>query len=185
MKLQKPLIVILTSVAMTSAFAQKTVQLYHPGEDTHDQGISLRGWGSGTISQTDETFFVGSYSLRISTRSFFQGGIVNLEQPIDLSSEFTNKDDLLRFAFKVSDGSVVNGVRPEGLEAAEDFPEHPAVVRAAAVRASQAGQVAAARASRAGPAAVVKASQAGPAAVEEGPAVRPDRVRHRFSRTCV
>jgi hypothetical protein len=109
MKLQKTMIVVLASLSVTSAFAQKSIELYQPAESTKDQGISLKGWGSGTISQTDETFFVGSYSLRISTRSFFQGGSITFGQPSDVSTSYTNKNNLLRFTYKIADGSVQGG----------------------------------------------------------------------------
>ncbi len=76
--------------------------LYIANKGIKDQGIALKGWGSGTISETDETAFEGVYSLRISTRNYFQGGILNLASPVDLSTAAADKNNLLRFAIRSS-----------------------------------------------------------------------------------
>lgn len=81
------------------AFGQGS-SVYSPVKKIEDQGISLMGWGSGTISETDEAKFEGSYSLRITTRNLFQGGLIRFSRPVDLSSQAGDKNNLLRVILK-------------------------------------------------------------------------------------
>ena len=76
--------------------------IYIPNRKISDQGINLKGWGSGTISENDEVFVEGAYSLQVTTRNYFQGGMINLTKPVDLSSAFGDKNNLLRFAIRSS-----------------------------------------------------------------------------------
>lgn len=76
--------------------------IYIPNRKISDQGINLRGWGSGTISETDEVYVEGAYSLQVTTRNYFQGGMINLAKPVDLSGAFSDKNNLLRFAIRSS-----------------------------------------------------------------------------------
>ena len=98
---------LLASAVTGSAFAQSAV-LYQPARDIKDQGLSLKAWGSGTISETDETAFQGTHSVRISTHNFFQGGILGFSNPMDLSKEFNSKTNLFRLTFKLADASVMS-----------------------------------------------------------------------------
>src|SRR3569832_1411426 len=77
------------------ASAQGTI-LYAPVKVIKDQNISVKGWGSGTISETDETAYEGVHSIRIASRNFFQGGIISFGTPINLAQDFDNKANLLR-----------------------------------------------------------------------------------------
>lgn len=92
----------------TIAFGQVTA-LYSPVRSIADQGISVRGWGSGTIGEADEVAYEGTHSIRVSTRNFFQGGMISLGNPVDLSAPFSDKNNLLRFAIKVADLSLTIG----------------------------------------------------------------------------
>jgi hypothetical protein len=83
--------------------------LYNPVREIKDQTISVVGWGSGTISETDETAFEGTRSIRISTRNFFQGGKLTYGTPIDLAAQASNRNNLLRIVYKPADGSTVLG----------------------------------------------------------------------------
>ena len=87
----------------------QTSSLYSPNRNVQDQGIALKGWGSGTISQTEETAVDGVYSIRVSTRNYFQGGIITFAEPKNLSSDFQNKTNLLRIAVRVADSSQTLG----------------------------------------------------------------------------
>jgi hypothetical protein len=82
--------------------------LYHSGETAKDQGLLLKNWGSGTVSQTDEASYDGAYSIQISTRNYFQGGIVGYASPIDLGGKFEDKNNLLKITFKNSDETTRN-----------------------------------------------------------------------------
>lgn len=68
--------------------------------------MTLKNWGSGTISQTDEAALDGAYSIEISTRNFFQGGILSYEKPVDLATQFENKDDLLKITYLSADSTT-------------------------------------------------------------------------------
>ncbi|MDX2065215.1 MAG: PKD domain-containing protein [Fimbriimonadaceae bacterium] len=89
--------------------------LYSPVREIKDQSISVAGWGSGTISETDETAFEGTRSIRISTRNFFQGGKLTYSTPIDLAAQASNRNNLLRIVYKPADGATVMGGMPGGM----------------------------------------------------------------------
>jgi hypothetical protein len=88
------------------ALAQSATVLYQPARSLKDQQISLRAWGSGTVSETDEMAFEGTNSVRISTRNFFQGGILRFGAPATLSSQFEDRNNLLRITFMSADSGV-------------------------------------------------------------------------------
>jgi len=95
------------------ALAQNGTVLYNPVRSIADQEIKLKGWGSGTLSETDEAAFNGTHSLRISTRNYFQGGIITLGKPADLLDEAKDKTNLLRVTFRQADmklGGPASGV---------------------------------------------------------------------------
>ncbi|MEQ1935665.1 MAG: hypothetical protein ABL962_17550 [Fimbriimonadaceae bacterium] len=83
--------------------------IYAPTRSTVDQGITLMGWGSGTISQANEMAYEGTYSLRVSTRNYFQGGIISLKAPVDLGSAFGDKNNLLRFSYRIAGSGLTLG----------------------------------------------------------------------------
>lgn len=93
------------------AFAQAQM-IYSPTRSIKDQSISVRGWGSGTISETDELAYEGTFSIRISTRNFFQGGIISMNTPVDLKGAYAGKDNLLRITFRVADLNTTLGGGP-------------------------------------------------------------------------
>lgn len=91
--------------------------IYVPTRSLNDQGISLVRWGSGTISETDEAAYEGTTSLRVSSRNYFQGGIMKMSRPVDLSAEAADKDNLLLIALNIpgatsGGGSGTAGGRP-------------------------------------------------------------------------
>ena len=86
---------LLASAVSGSALAQTAV-LYQPARDIKDQGLTIRSWGSGTISETDEMAYQGNHSVRISTHNYFQGGILGFASPVDLTKEFNVKTNLLK-----------------------------------------------------------------------------------------
>ncbi len=93
--------------------------LYTPTRPAKDQGITLKGWGSGTVAETDEIAFEGTTSIRVSSRNFFQGGILNFANPVNLATATTNKDNLLYLTLQVPGlgttmGSAGSGRGPAG-----------------------------------------------------------------------
>jgi hypothetical protein len=83
--------------------------LYRAGISLKDQSISLNSWGSGICSETEEDAFEGSTSIRVTTKNLFQGGILNWDKSIDLSSLYADKANLLRITYKSLDAAVTNG----------------------------------------------------------------------------
>ncbi|MCW5939946.1 MAG: PKD domain-containing protein [Fimbriimonadaceae bacterium] len=94
------------SVLFGSASAQT---VYSPTRPTTEQGIRLAGWGSGTISETDETAFEGTASIRVSSRNFFQGGILMFGDPVSISGAMADKANTLKIVLKVPDQTVGGG----------------------------------------------------------------------------
>ncbi len=92
--------------------------LYSPGRIVKDQGIELKSWGSGLVAEADDVAFEGTTSVRITTRNFFQGGILNFDKPVDLSKEYNDKTNLLNITFFLASSNVqfgAGGVRVGGL----------------------------------------------------------------------
>jgi len=92
-----------TLLALTALFAATAdaQTLYTPTRSAKDQGMSFKSWGSGTIAETDEAAFEGTTSIRVSSRNFFQGGIVTFSTPVDLSAAYGDKNNLLQFVLRI------------------------------------------------------------------------------------
>lgn len=84
-----------------SAVVANAQSLYNPTRPAKDQGMSFKSWGGGTISETDETGFEGTSSIRVSSRNYFQGGIVTFATPIDLKAAYDDKNNLVQFTLQV------------------------------------------------------------------------------------
>ncbi|CAN5399702.1 hypothetical protein BH11ARM2_BH11ARM2_11070 [soil metagenome] len=104
---------LVTAMAATmvagSALAQSGEVIYTPVQSIKDQGITVKGWGSGTMSETDEVAYEGTDSLRFSTRNYFQGGLLMLSKPVNLTKAATDKNNLLRVVFRSADASSTIG----------------------------------------------------------------------------
>lgn len=95
------------------ALGQASQVLYAAGRMMKDQQISVKNWGSGSIAETDEIGLEGNRSIRVSTRNYFQGGVVQFGEPQDLSQEFGDKNNLLKVTFRLADENlVINRVDP-------------------------------------------------------------------------
>ena len=79
--MNKVWVALVASAVSGSVMAQSAV-LYQPARDIKDQGLTIKSWGSGTISETDETAYQGTHSIRVSTRNYFQGGIIGFGTPV-------------------------------------------------------------------------------------------------------
>ncbi|AIE85102.1 PKD domain-containing protein [Fimbriimonas ginsengisoli] len=106
--MNKVLLATLASAITGVAAAQAPTVLYTPARDMKDQGIGVKYWGSGVISETDETAYEGTHSIRVSTRNFFQGGVMTFSNPVNLSNDFANKANLLKLTFKVAEGGTTS-----------------------------------------------------------------------------
>lgn len=93
------------SILAMSAFADAQT-IYEPTQSVSAQGISLQGWGSGSIAEADEMAFEGSNSIRVSSRNFFQGGKIKFAKGVNLTSQYSDKGNLLKFTFNVPGSST-------------------------------------------------------------------------------
>ena len=95
-------ILAVTGIAAVS-FGQR---IYSANSALPDQHIYLLPWGSGTISESDDFAFQGTTSIRVSSRNFYQGGIIILGNPIDLSKASEIPTNLLHITIQAPVGQV-------------------------------------------------------------------------------
>jgi hypothetical protein len=121
--MRKIWLALIASAIAVSAMGQSEKVIYAAVQLVKDQNITLKSWGSGTISETDEIAYSGTHSVRISTRNLFQGGVLALSSPVDLSEAYKDKNNLLRamIAFPTSStvfgggtGKTGTGITPPG-----------------------------------------------------------------------
>lgn len=106
--MKKLTLIALALAAVGAANAQMAV-LYTPTQSVEDQGISVRPWGSGTVSVTDQAAYEGTKSIRIYTTNFFQGAWLDFAKPISLSSEYSNPNDMLQVTVMIPTSNTVFG----------------------------------------------------------------------------
>ncbi|MBI5707119.1 MAG: PKD domain-containing protein [Armatimonadetes bacterium] len=104
---------IVLALALSSGLAAAQT-IYNPVRSVKDQSIALKAWGSGSIAETDEAAFEGITSVRVSTRNYFQGGVMTLANPVDVGTAFGDKNNMLRFAIRIADSSQTFGGGPAG-----------------------------------------------------------------------
>lgn len=95
----------LIALAGTVIFNDAPVALYRAGSSLKDQGIELQNWGSGVAKAADELAFEGVESIRITSRNYFQGGVMAFSRPVDLSSKYSDSNNLLRVVFRMVENS--------------------------------------------------------------------------------
>jgi hypothetical protein len=101
----------LAALCFLGAWAS-AAELYTPTRAAKDQGMVLKSWGSGTIAETTEAAFDGTMSIRVSSRNFFQGGLMQFETPVDLSAEFGDRNNLLRLMVNLPSGAgAASGIK--------------------------------------------------------------------------
>lgn len=102
-------VLALSSPAAQGRNASAQTLVYTPAREIADQNIKIRGWGSGTGSETDETYYEGAHSIRVSTRNYFQGAQLQFGTPVDLADKFADKNNLLKIVVKTSDADTTTG----------------------------------------------------------------------------
>jgi hypothetical protein len=100
---------LLAAGAIASAQVLPTT-LYFSAKSIKDQKITLAGWGSGTIAEADGIALAGTSSIRVSSRNYFQGGVMTLGEPTDLAKKFDDKSNLFRLTFFLEDSGWVYGM---------------------------------------------------------------------------
>ena len=71
-----------------------------------DQGVTFRSWGGGFIRETDELAPADPFSIRISSRNYYQGGLIRFSRPINFADAFQNKDNLLKLTIRFPHGGT-------------------------------------------------------------------------------
>lgn len=96
-------------LATAIAFGQASTIIYAPVKMIKDQNIGLKSWGAGTAAETDEMAFEGAHSIRISTRNYFAGGLLQFGSPVALADKFADKNNLLRITYQAANANQVIG----------------------------------------------------------------------------
>jgi hypothetical protein len=91
---------------MAAAQGDGTTILYRPGVPLTEQSITVKSWGGGICTETDDTAYEGAKSVRITTRNFYQGGTFMFGKNVDLATSFVDKNNLLRVTFKSLDSAT-------------------------------------------------------------------------------
>ena len=71
------------------------------GDPKAVSGITVSGWGSGTVEEDTNNHFSGTHSYKIQTHGPFQGASVKLGKPVNLGGYVSNKNAFLQFTVKV------------------------------------------------------------------------------------
>ena len=92
--------------------------IYTPNSSLEDQKITLKYWGSGTVAESDQLAYDGTTSIRVSSRNFFQGGIIIFDEPRDLSIPASNRDNMFHITIQSPDsGTTFTPARDSGATA--------------------------------------------------------------------
>lgn len=94
---------------MAAAQGDGTTILYRPGVPLAEQSITVKSWGGGICTETDDTAYEGTKSVRVTTKNFYQGGTMLFGKNIDLASSFGDKNNLLRITYKSLDSATGSG----------------------------------------------------------------------------
>jgi hypothetical protein len=97
-------VVLTGGLLATSAFGQDGSRLALSIFQGDLNGISLGGWGSGAAEPAREAAMSGTTGLKITTHGLYQGGRIDLREPIDLTNILTNPYAYLRFQMKYMPG---------------------------------------------------------------------------------
>jgi hypothetical protein len=102
-------ITLLAASMMAAAQGDGTTILYRPGVPLAEQSISVKSWGGGICTETDDTAYEGNKSVRVTTKNFYQGGTMSFGKNVDLATSFDDKNNLLRVTYKSLDAATGSG----------------------------------------------------------------------------
>lgn len=109
----------LAFASVTACALAQTGSIYN-GQPLVNSGGKIASWGGGKIEESKDTSLVGGQSLRVESANMFQGGLIILGAPVDLSSASQNKNTLLTLGLYVMDtagasgGASGGGMSPQG-----------------------------------------------------------------------
>jgi hypothetical protein len=76
---------LVAALATAASAAQETV-IYAGDLKASPSGLALGSWGSGTLTQVSEVQFQAGSVLKLTTQGYFQGGRMDFQTPLDISS---------------------------------------------------------------------------------------------------
>ena len=65
-------------------------------------GVNIASWGSGEVAFDQNNVYTGVRSIKVTTQGMFQGGRIELADPIDLSPFIGSPSDYLDFVFRTA-----------------------------------------------------------------------------------
>ncbi len=85
-----------------SANAQDASGMYlFRGDPKAISGITVSGWGSGTVEEDSNNHISGTHSYKIQTHGLYQGASLKFTKPVNLGGYVNNKNAFLQFTIKV------------------------------------------------------------------------------------
>lgn len=116
--------VLLISMVCLSANAQSSKVLF--GGKVTDKSIVAGSWGGGVVKQAAKVGYRDSDSLEIKPNGLFAGGRIDFVKPIDLTSEFNDKNYYLQIVARFgSDSSITPGFGGIGMPSLGAPPTMP------------------------------------------------------------
>jgi len=108
-------IVLMGATNIAHAGQTSALPTIFQGASAESTGLTLRSWGSGSITEDQKNVYAGTESLRIVTHGQFQGADIRLSKPVDLGRYVTEKNTYLQVALllpttdKTANGGVPGG----------------------------------------------------------------------------
>jgi len=105
-----PALAIAAAVSLATArpvAAAPSIMLYR-GDPTTGSGLQLASWGSGEALDTTAEAYSGSSSIKLTTESYYAGGRLLFQPPIDITQQFTDRYTFLEMAVKFLPGRLRN-----------------------------------------------------------------------------
>ncbi|MES1227540.1 MAG: PKD domain-containing protein [Armatimonadota bacterium] len=65
-----------------------------------DKSVSVRSWGGGSVRQTDELGPADPHTIRVSSRNYYQGGLIRFSHPVSFAQAYEGKDNLLKLTVR-------------------------------------------------------------------------------------
>lgn len=94
-------IIVLSGVGVAYARQTSNALNIFQGTSAQTSGLKLGSWGSGSVTEDEKNVYTGTESLRVVTHGQFQGAVLRLNNPVNLSSYVANKNAYLQMAVLV------------------------------------------------------------------------------------
>ena len=105
------------AIGLTLATTQVTDIRLYSGQPAEPNGYVLSAWGGGTITDSNEVVETSARSLKITTSTFAQGGVMKLPRAVNLASEAKNPENMLGVhVYVVGETSQPSGDRTKRME---------------------------------------------------------------------